>query len=308
MSVLLGKTIQIYLPDGEPRGIRIAEITTRLVKAIQVPQLQISQLQNITESGYPSCYFLFGESPETGRPTVYIGQSENFISRVFDHDRDKDFNSVVMIVSSSNSFTQTHIKYLESHSIEMAREAGRYQLLNIKNETKPHVPEPIEADILDSFSTVETLLTTLGFPLFEHLMSQRRQDESPSRGDDGTSEAHHVFKCTGPGGIARGELSDEGFVIYEGSIIRKDVVPSMQSYTAYMQKREAFIQDGTLVPDDSGHYRLTRNLLLSTPSAASCLVLGNSSNGWWSWFSESTGKSLHDVYREPLADSQEETE
>jgi hypothetical protein len=24
------KTIQIYLPDGQPRGVRIAEITTRI--------------------------------------------------------------------------------------------------------------------------------------------------------------------------------------------------------------------------------------------------------------------------------------
>jgi hypothetical protein len=28
------KTIQIFLPDGDPRGIRIAEITTRIVQAI----------------------------------------------------------------------------------------------------------------------------------------------------------------------------------------------------------------------------------------------------------------------------------
>jgi hypothetical protein len=30
------KTIQIVLPSGEPPGIRIAEITTRIVQAIEV--------------------------------------------------------------------------------------------------------------------------------------------------------------------------------------------------------------------------------------------------------------------------------
>ena len=33
MTTATAKTIQIYLPTGEPRGIRIAEITTRIVQA-----------------------------------------------------------------------------------------------------------------------------------------------------------------------------------------------------------------------------------------------------------------------------------
>ena len=31
----VGKTIQIYCPSGEPRGVRIAEITTRIVQAVE---------------------------------------------------------------------------------------------------------------------------------------------------------------------------------------------------------------------------------------------------------------------------------
>jgi len=32
------KTIQSILPGGDPRGIRIAEMTTRIVKVIEVPR------------------------------------------------------------------------------------------------------------------------------------------------------------------------------------------------------------------------------------------------------------------------------
>lgn len=32
------QTIQIFLPAGDPRGVRIAEITTRIVQAIEVPR------------------------------------------------------------------------------------------------------------------------------------------------------------------------------------------------------------------------------------------------------------------------------
>jgi hypothetical protein len=35
------KTIQIFLPDGNARGIRIADITSETVHAIQIPRSQI---------------------------------------------------------------------------------------------------------------------------------------------------------------------------------------------------------------------------------------------------------------------------
>ena len=39
------KTIQIFLPSGEPHGIRIAEITTRIVQVIEVPRSLLSSFQ-----------------------------------------------------------------------------------------------------------------------------------------------------------------------------------------------------------------------------------------------------------------------
>lgn len=35
------KTIQIFLPQGNPRGIRSAEMTTRTVRVIEVPRMHI---------------------------------------------------------------------------------------------------------------------------------------------------------------------------------------------------------------------------------------------------------------------------
>lgn len=43
MTSPAAKTIQIYLPTGEPRGIRIAEITTRIVQAILIPRSELAQ-------------------------------------------------------------------------------------------------------------------------------------------------------------------------------------------------------------------------------------------------------------------------
>lgn len=44
------KTIQIFLPGGDPRGIRIAEITTRIVQVIEVPRSLVGEFAQMPES------------------------------------------------------------------------------------------------------------------------------------------------------------------------------------------------------------------------------------------------------------------
>jgi len=44
------KTIQIFLPGGDPRGVRIAEITTRTVQVIEVPRSLLPGFLKMPES------------------------------------------------------------------------------------------------------------------------------------------------------------------------------------------------------------------------------------------------------------------
>ena len=52
--------IQIYLPTGEPLGIRIADVTTRLVLAILIPRSEWVAGKLRCERDHPGVYFLFG--------------------------------------------------------------------------------------------------------------------------------------------------------------------------------------------------------------------------------------------------------
>ena len=56
------KSIQIFLPDGNPRGIRIAEITTRIVQAILIPRNQLDKAKSRPELDHPALYLLLGTS------------------------------------------------------------------------------------------------------------------------------------------------------------------------------------------------------------------------------------------------------
>ena len=157
------QTIQIFLPDGNPRGVRIAEITNRTVKAILFPRNQFDQVLARKELSNVGFYFLFGES-ETGKPLVYIGEAEECAVRLSQHQRSKDFwNYGIVIISKINAFTKTHVKFLEHNSIKIAQGANRWQLENGVNSNMPFVTESMEADLLDCFETTKILLSTLGF-------------------------------------------------------------------------------------------------------------------------------------------------
>jgi len=44
------QTVQIYLPGGDPRGIRVAELTTRIVQVLEVPRALLAEFLKMLES------------------------------------------------------------------------------------------------------------------------------------------------------------------------------------------------------------------------------------------------------------------
>jgi len=55
------QTIQIFLPAGDPRGMRVAEITTRIVRVIEIPRSQLTDFTKTPEAQQVGIYFLMGE-------------------------------------------------------------------------------------------------------------------------------------------------------------------------------------------------------------------------------------------------------
>ena len=147
------KTIQIFLPGGDPQGIRVAEITTRIMQVIEVPRNLLNDFAQMSESTQVGVYFLFGESDDE-QPMVYIGQTGDLRTRLANHNSKKDFwKRAIIVVSRTNSLTQTHALFLEWYCIQACREAARYADDNNNAGSKPHTPPPLEADCLEIFET-----------------------------------------------------------------------------------------------------------------------------------------------------------
>ena len=282
------QTIQIYLPAGDPRGLRIAEITTRIVQVIEVPRSQLADFLKMPEAQQVGVYFLLGELSEGGLPRAYIGQSGNVGTRLAQHNQGKDFwNRAMVVISLTNSLTQTHALFLEWFAISQATKTGRYSLENGNTGARPHTPAPLEADCHESHETAATLLATLGQPIFEPL-----SNTSASAGPK------ELFYCKSSDADGVGEYTSEGFVVLKGSKGRAEVTPSIRG-TSNERLRKQLVSEGIMAAVSS-MLEFTRDHLFASPSSAACILMGRPANGWIEW-KAANGKTMDEVKRQVVS-------
>jgi hypothetical protein len=270
------QTIQIFLPDGSPISIREAEITNRLVKAVLFPRARMQEVAARELVNYTGVYFLFGTDAK-----VYIGEGENCFERIKEHNRVKDFwTHCVIFTTKTNEYTKTDGKYLEHYCLQKASEADRYKTENSTGSRKPSISESREHDLLDNFETLKILISSLGFPVFDSLLSSQNTNQD-------------IFQIKFQGICATGEYNSDGFVIHKGSEARLEVAKSFRENQRLF--RENLIEQGIL-EEKSGKLVFTENYAFSSPSSASDMIKGNSSNGWIEWKNKE-GKTLDDLKR-----------
>lgn len=275
------QTIQIFLPDGNPTSIKIAEMTNRIIVAVLIPRNKLTECGVRPEVNKYGIYFLFGVNEEKARPISYIGETEDCFERLKTHHKSKDFwNYAVVITSQTNTFTKSHVKYLEYVCIKAAHDIGRYDTENLATPAKPYITEPMEADLLDNFETIKILLSTLGFPIFEEARnsSGKKQD---------------FLYCKGRDAIAKGQMIDDGFVVLKDSTANKDESRSVQGWITGMRKK---LLDDNILQQKNGLYVFTEDFVFGSPSAAAGVVLGRSANGWTAW-KDKEGKTIDEIYR-----------
>ena len=253
-----------------------------VICAIEVPRSLLQDFFKMEKAQQVALYCLVGEDESSGQPKAYIGQTSALEPRLKQHHKDKMFwNKVFIFVSITNSFTTTHAQYLESLAIEKANTADRYQLENGNAGSRPHTPIPLKADCDVLFETIDVLATTLGLPIFKPLTIFDRNDKLPDEG---------VYYCQRRSADAKGRYSTEGFIVLKDSLVSPNITRSFEQ-KHYAKLRTQLIQDG-IIHDRS----FSKDYLFNSPSAASAVCCGASSNGWKDW-KDSNGKTLNDNER-----------
>lgn len=307
------QTIQIFLPQGDPSGIRQAEITTRTVRVFEVPRAQVGTFLQTPEANQVGLYFLFGTQDENA-PDCYIGQSGNVGRRLGQHLAAKDFwERALVAVSLTNSWTDTHVGFMEWKAIQMAAVSGRYALLNANSASNRHTPLPLESDCHEYLETISTLLATLGKPVLQPL---QRVSAIPDR--DEVAHQPPVVPSTGSGErtselrlqlrqrgcVAEGVLSSEGLIVLggsQGNAVSRPGIPA-----GIERIRERLIDQGIASKVDD-IFVMNRDHLFSSPSYAAGALVGSAQNGRTAW-RDATGRTLREIEQLQFIDDREATD
>ena len=294
----LGKSIRIYLKEGSVTGIKFAELVNHTIQSLSCPRTKISDLNKHFSSAINTqgVYFLIGYEQNTLRPLVYIGEAENVWERLKNHDLKKDFwNEVIVFTSKDENLTKSHIKYLESRLVEIAKQTERYRLKNSNNPNLNRLPLPDKDAMEEYLANIKLLTGTLGHKFLENPISLINIPESEEFVKDLVEKSidykeESVLTLNVSGLTANAIQTNEGLVVLGNS----EVANNPTKNYGYGALRESLIEEGSITKNVSGKLLFSKNHLFSSPSAAAAVILGYSVNGRSVWKNEN-GKSIKEI-------------
>lgn len=299
-----GKSIRLFLVNGTPRGLMTAEIVNWTGQITSAPREDLGELVKRADAQRTGIYLLLGDDPESpGNTRAYIGEADVVSSRLQYHARaeikgGKDFWERALILTSKDAnLTKAHARYLEARLISMARDARR---VNLENGTAPEPPRLPEADISDMEDYIRQaniVLPILGVDVFR----PTRPPALPHSAEAANIEKSPVFEILAPryGVAARAQVVDGEFIVFEGSTVRPTWVAGEGGYKDLREKLES---DGTILRSGTGaEVSFTKDAVFSSPSAASAVVMGRSSNGRREWRIAGSGSTYADWQEQQFA-------
>lgn len=170
-----GKSINVYLIDGEANGKIKAQISNWNGIAYKIPRNHLAECKNLDAFKQSGVYFLFGDNK------VYIGQAEirkngkGIHQRILDHETDKYkfcWDEVVIFTTKDNSLGRTDISYLENRFYNKALEAGRFMVKNSNEPTMGTVTEEKESELEEFIDQSQLILGALGYKVFEPIQME----------------------------------------------------------------------------------------------------------------------------------------
>ena len=289
-----GKSIQLFLMDGEASGRIKCTLANWTGVAFKIPRTELDKCKDRDDLKQSGVYFLFGTSDETGKGVVYIGQAgarkngEGILNRLQEHKRnpEKDYwTEAIVFTTSNNSLGATEISYQENRFCNMALAANRYEVRNGNDPTPGNITEEKESEMEEFIDYAKVIMGTLGHKLFEPLgkpvvnVSESNNNNDAVQGAVALHLARNIKKI---GRIeADGVQTTEGFVVLQGSHIASVDDNTIPAVIKERRKKANIDENGILQED----------MLFTSPSYAAMFVIGKSANGLTSW-KTSDGKTL----------------
>lgn len=272
-----GKTIKIFLIDGDPNGRMSCELSNWTGKAYKIPRIKIKECSDRDDLVSTGVYLLFGKD-EQGKDQVYIGEAESILKRLNQHLATKDFwNETIVFISKDENLNKAHIKYLENRLHDITKTANRYKIENSITPTQSSISESDRAEMEEYIENIKMLVNTLGHKVFDD-----KRDLKPK-----TKQEQFIIKAA-RGADAQGEPTSDGFVVFKGSKATSTTVNSITQN--FVNLRQKLIEEKVIIQKDD-YFEFPDDYIFSSPSTAASIVLGRNANGLTEW-KQKNGKTL----------------
>lgn len=164
-------TIRIYVPGGDPDGVRFVDRMSSTGLAISFPRSDWPRIRMRPEFQRAGIYILSGyTTDDPDLPTIYIGQGDGVLDRLESHFAKKDFwdwGFAFVSKTLDSGFNRAHITWLEHALVTRAQKAARSHLDNGNTPSEPTLSEADRADTSIFLTEILQVLPLVGLRAFE---------------------------------------------------------------------------------------------------------------------------------------------
>lgn len=277
-----GRTIQLFLVDGTPNGLRKATIHGWTGLTFVATDSTFAALTARPELDRTGIYILHGPDPEKlGTTRAYIGSANSVTERIKQSAAQRAFwQTAIAVTTSDDDLSKGHVEYLEARIIQMALQAKRVELDNgtFPTEHRRRLPEADQANMEQFLINLQTILPVVGLDMLKPQPKAAAELSTPV--DQRTiSEVH--FEIRHKSGIQAEAVEEDGeFVVLEKSRCLRE---TSYAGTTYSVLKESLVEKGVLAPTSDGFLEFVKPHSFSSPSAAAAVVLDRNSNGRTEW-------------------------
>lgn len=295
-----GRTIQLFLVDGTPTGLRKATIHGWTGLTFVATGTTFAALTARSELDRTGIYIFSGPDTEAvGGTRAYIGSANSVRERIKQSAAQRDFwETAIAVTTSDDDLSKGHVEYLEARLIHMATEANR---VTLDNGTSPagqrrRLPEADQANMEAFLSNLKIILPVVGLDLLKPQPRAVAQANTPVEQRTGSEV---IFEIRHKSGIYANAVEEDGeFVVLEGSRALSEQGYVMQSYAGL---KANLINTGVLVRAQDNRLSFAKPYGFSSPSAAAAVVLDRNSNGRIEWKVKGSRQSYHEWQQARIA-------
>lgn len=295
MVVNKGRSIELFLVDGDPDGMLTASIPFQWTGHVLVAnRTQLKKALNRPEASRPGVYLLLGEDEDIGS-LLYIGESDDIGKRTNNHLNTKDWWSKVYFISSNadTPLNKAHIRYLESKLIEQAKLVGKISLENGNSPNGSKLTEAAEAHMQDFLENIYLVLPALRFDYFQEDIKQNELSHEV------VNSPVFVIESKRQNIFAKARIEDDKFVVEKGSQARMKWVGEASKESGYAKIYRDLV-DRNILADADECKIFTSSYKFNSPSAAAAIIKGRMANGAKAWKLQGTSKTYKEWEAEDI--------